>query len=239
MILDTKELPFFPKYQIEQYYNKNLWIIWFEAKFSQSHYNIQNTNRGSNACTLIVILFAGKCNKYDILLTNPVNSMVHLFAISMLEGNKIHDTLKQKNILKHVNLNVPEAISYGGSDISDIIEWKCLVFMEQLSKSLYKNIKSNWKQWLRADTRRRNNNLYVVLVADSRTVLFIIQFKTKTVVLIDSHLHSYTKGAFMAFTDISKLNYLCYWYSDILRKFYNSTPQLYELSFLYFLPYNN
>lgn len=50
-------------------------------------------------------------------------SMIQLFAISMLEGNKIHESLKLKNQLKHINLNVPEAINFGGSDMDGIVEW--------------------------------------------------------------------------------------------------------------------
>lgn len=49
--------------------------------------------------------------------------IIHLFAASMLEGNKIHDELKQQNLLKHVNLNVPEALIYSGKQTKNMIEW--------------------------------------------------------------------------------------------------------------------
>lgn len=49
--------------------------------------------------------------------------LIHLFAGSMLEGNKIHDDLKQQNLLKHVNLNVPEALIYSGKQTKNMVEW--------------------------------------------------------------------------------------------------------------------
>lgn len=55
-------LPFFPHYKIELLYKEYLKIIWFEPAFSQSRYNFQNKNVGSNACTLIAILMAIQCH---------------------------------------------------------------------------------------------------------------------------------------------------------------------------------
>lgn len=54
-------LPFLPHYKVESLYKDYLKIIWFEAGFSQSRYNFQNKNMGSNACTLIAILMATQC----------------------------------------------------------------------------------------------------------------------------------------------------------------------------------
>lgn len=51
---------------------------------------------------------------------------------------------------------------------------------------------------------------------------------------MDSHQHSAEKGAFMAITRRSKLKLLCQWYNEMLSKFYDSEPLLYELSFLFF-----
>lgn len=41
----------------------------------------------------------------------------------MLEGNRIHEELKLRNVLKHINLNVPEAIKYAGNQASKMTEW--------------------------------------------------------------------------------------------------------------------
>ncbi|CAH1114299.1 unnamed protein product [Psylliodes chrysocephalus] len=238
MVSDMPELPFFPKYEVEYFYDNSLCIVWFESNFSQAYYNVHKTNRGSNACTLIAVLMAAKCHKFNLLVHYPFHclnmSMIQLFAISMLEGNKIHESLKLKNQLKHINLNVPEAINFGGSDMDGIVEWKSEVFMQPLVTSLYENIKTNWRLWLGSDIQRENYTLYIILVADSRTVLFILQLKTESVALIDSHQHSGDKGGCMAITELAKMKFMCHWYSDMLYKFYRSTPQIYELSFLYF-----
>ncbi|KAJ8969824.1 hypothetical protein NQ317_019531 [Molorchus minor] len=162
--------------------------------------------------------------------------LIQLLAASMLEGNRTYDELKVKNVLKHVNLNVPEAIKFGGVQTRDMVEWRSEVFMESLIKSLYENIKNKWEEWTESDLNTQNLDMYIVLVADSRTVLFVIQNKTDTVTLIDSHQHSAKKGAFIAITKFQKLKLLCQWYNEILSKFYGSEPLLYELSFLYFNP---
>lgn len=41
----------------------------------------------------------------------------------MLEGNKIHECLKQKGALKDINLTVPEAVKYAGRKVSGLTEW--------------------------------------------------------------------------------------------------------------------
>jgi len=50
-------------------------------------------------------------------------------AISMLEGNRIHEELKRKNVLKDVNLNVPEALKYTPNDTSNLVEWVKSLFL--------------------------------------------------------------------------------------------------------------
>lgn len=47
--------------------------------------------------------------------------LIHLMAISMVEGNWIHEELKRKNVLKNVNLNVPEAVQY--TQPVNLVEW--------------------------------------------------------------------------------------------------------------------
>lgn len=55
--------------------------------------------------------------------------LIHLMAISMLEGNRIHEELKRKNVLKDVNLNVPEALKYTQNDTSNLVEWVKSLFL--------------------------------------------------------------------------------------------------------------
>lgn len=61
-------LPFFPKYEYEYLFESHLRVTWFERDFSQSRFNFEKTNTGSNACTLIAVLLAAKCytNKIQV-----------------------------------------------------------------------------------------------------------------------------------------------------------------------------
>ncbi|KAJ8920779.1 hypothetical protein NQ315_004920 [Exocentrus adspersus] len=238
MVSDCTVLPFFPKYDLEYLCENKIRITWFESKFSQSHYNIHNTSKASNACTLIAVLMASKCNQYKVTINGPQKCLnirlIQLFAESILEGNRIHEELKQKNMLKHINLNVPEAIKFAGKEASQMTEWRSEVFMESLNKSLFDNIRKHWREWVKPKSETETLDMYIILVADSRTVLFLIQMKSDSVTLVDSHQHSSEKGAFIAISPRSKLKLLCEWYNYVLSTFYGSEPSLYELSFLYF-----
>ncbi|ENN77360.1 uncharacterized protein LOC109537487 [Dendroctonus ponderosae] len=231
------ELPFFPQFETEHVGGGAIRVTWFEPKFSQSHYNVHNRTSGSNACTLIAILMASKCHDYNVVIKYPQENLnirlIHLLAISMLEGNKIHEELKKKKVLKDLNLNVPEALKYTQEETYNLVEWKSSIYMERLSRSLCENIRSNYKEWLKLN-KEPNEDLYVVLIADSRTVLFLFQTKTDTISLVDSHQHSVEQGAFVAIANRDQLGHLCFWFKEVVRKCYNSDPKLYELSFLHF-----
>lgn len=69
MVSDSIDLPFFPKYDVEYVYDEKIRVTWFESHFSQSHYNVHNTSKGSNACTLIAVLMASKCNQYKVVVS--------------------------------------------------------------------------------------------------------------------------------------------------------------------------
>ncbi|KAF7284177.1 uncharacterized protein LOC143202138 [Rhynchophorus ferrugineus] len=237
MMSNTIELPFFPQYEIDRIFDDNITVMWFEPKFSQSHYNVHNKTNGSNACTLIVVLIAAHLDKKKLLIYESEYStnkdLIQFLAISMLQGNKIHEELKMRRLLKHLNLNVPEALKYTENQTFNLVEWKSSIFMERLSKSLFENIKNTYMEWMKLKNKP-SNDLYVILIADSRTVLFLFQDKPQTVTLFDSHQHTAEKGAFIAICHRSKLGYLCHWFRDVIRACYNSDPKLYELSFLYF-----
>ncbi|CAH0556929.1 unnamed protein product [Brassicogethes aeneus] len=238
MVSDPSDLPFFPKFETEMKIEDKILIIWFEPHFSQSHYNIKNCTSGSNACTLIAVLMASKCHHNKIQVNHPKKplnyDLVHLFAISMLEGNKIHDHLKINNMLKHINLTVPEAIEFADKFTEGMTEWKSLVYMEPLSTSLYENIRPVYGEWIKQQKTRRSNNLYIILIADSRTVLFILQEDTDTVTIMDSHQHSASRGSFIGICRTNRLKSLCDWFSHTNIKSFKCDPKLYELSFLYF-----
>lgn len=66
-------LPFFPHYTVELLFNDHLKIIWFESGFSQSRYNFENKNTGSNACTLIAVLMAIQCNVNNLGVSQTIS----------------------------------------------------------------------------------------------------------------------------------------------------------------------
>lgn len=57
--------------------------------------------------------------------------------------------------------------------------------MQRLSRTLYTNIKHNYKVWLKLN--KPINNLFVMLIADVRTVLFLFQRDTNTVKAVLNH----------------------------------------------------
>jgi hypothetical protein len=149
-----------------------------------------------------------------------------------LDGNKIHEELKTKGTLDNFNLTVPEAMKFAGYRAEGLTEWKSMIYMESLFQSLYANIKSNLSEWNKSNKSKYNPDLYIILIADNRSVLFILQ--KETVTLVDSHQHSDNKGAFIAVALRERFNILCLWYGHIINKCYKCDPSLYELSFLYF-----
>ncbi|KAL3282886.1 hypothetical protein HHI36_006044 [Cryptolaemus montrouzieri] len=236
MITDYDDIPFFPKYETDFLYDDKLKVTWFEPKFSQSFYNFQNSPNGSNACTLICILLAAKCNmtrdKLPLSLNKDISpKLINIFARSMLEGNYIHDALKKKGRLKNINLTVPEAISYADKIAHGLVEWKCMLYLEPLYASLFQNLKSNWLDWIEDHS---HDDLYVILITDSRSVLFYFHDESDNIILFDSHQHSAHKGACAAVVKRQRLKTLCKWFAEILSTCYKCNPRLYELSFLYF-----
>lgn len=52
--------------------------------------------------------------------------------------------------------------------------------MEPLNTTLFENMKNNWLDWIEAG--KHHSDLYVILIADSRSVLFIMQDVEDTVI---------------------------------------------------------
>lgn len=49
--------------------------------------------------------------------------LVKALGESILEGNSIHNSLKVRGILNHINLTVPEGIKFSGMKQLGLIEW--------------------------------------------------------------------------------------------------------------------
>lgn len=225
----------FPKFESEYNFEQRILIVWFERQFSQTFYTPRNC---SNACTLIAILMAAKCHHTKLKINQPQKSLntelIYMLDKSMRQGNHIHEQLRQNNVLKHVNLSVPEAIKFGEGETQGMVEWKSPVYTQSMSKYLYEHLKSSHKLWMKMSKNKRPDYLFVVLVADSRSVLFVFQEQTDTITLIDSHQHSQTNGAIIAVCRTNRMRSLCEWFTQMTIMFYKCDPHLYELSFLYF-----
>ncbi|GJQ87050.1 hypothetical protein Trydic_g6809 [Trypoxylus dichotomus] len=231
-------LPFFPKYEYEYLFESNLRVTWFESDFSQSRFNFEKTNTGSNACTLIAVLLAARCYINKIQMHGPEKHinyfLVKALGESILEGNSIHNTLKAKGILHNINLTVPDGIKFSQMKYWGLTEWTCNLYMQRLEATLYPNMKNQWLEWTKSSIGKKYRDLFVILICDARSVLFVINDDLDTVTLIDSHQHTSERGAVIAMVARPRLKCLCQWFGRLIDTCYHSSPELYELSFLYF-----
>uniref|UniRef100_A0A1B6DI50 Uncharacterized protein n=2 Tax=Clastoptera arizonana TaxID=38151 RepID=A0A1B6DI50_9HEMI len=217
--------------------DNNVKIWWFPKDFSQSQFG--NKFTGSNACSIIALLVALRCNDEKIqigdFIETPVNEqIVCILAESIIEGNNLHRKLLVTGALKFLNMTIPEAIDAIGHKIRYMIEWKSLIFKLNMKKSLYKELNRLLNVWQGNIPADCGSSLFVTLISQQRTVLLIFQYEWhKQVTFVDSHLHL-PFGAVMAQVDICNLEDLCLWYYSILKRYTQSSPKCYEISFFYF-----
>lgn len=86
------------------------------------------------------------------------------------------------------------------------------------------------------DRKRPNTDLYAVLVADGRSVLFIYQPETAKVTIIDSHAHTRCMaGAVVAQARFGDWDKLSSWFCSMLTQAFERGAFVhpYELAFLY------
>ncbi|PSN39810.1 hypothetical protein C0J52_13625 [Blattella germanica] len=133
-------------------------------------------------------------------------------------------------------MTVPEAIEAAGNKMRFVTEWKSLVYLMDLGESLYEQLHETVLEWYRNPPPRKGSDLYVILIADNRSVLLVFQKELDKVTLIDSHQHM-SHGAVIAQVPSAKLQNLCSWYHNLLQTCYGARPECYELSYLYFKRY--
>lgn len=134
----------------------------------------------------------------------------------------------------------------------------CNLYMQPLETTLYPHMKQQWLDWIKSSPGKKYKDLYVVLICDARSVLFVMHDDLDTVrvvlklrllnynankscfffffqvTLIDSHQHTNDKGAVIAMVSRPRLKCLCQWFGRLINACYQSSPELYELSCLYF-----
>ncbi|XP_050528801.1 uncharacterized protein LOC126898607 [Daktulosphaira vitifoliae] len=215
----------------------NIHIMWYPSSFSQSRLGNENSE-GSNACTIIVLLIATNIRNSNVrvqcLFSSPTKeTLINLFSKAILEGNAIHRNLFKAGLLRNVNLTVPEAMAASKSSLGTMSEWKSSVYFNDIKKNLYREMDRHIIEWYKNPPCCDNKSLYMVLIAHSKSVLFVLQLDMNCVLLIDSHQHA-PYGAVMSQVRISKLEKLCLWYTEMLCSAIGTKPEAYELSFLYF-----
>lgn len=83
---------------------------------------------GSNACTLIAVLLAGKINEFKITIwgyqDQPLSRMlVTSLAESIVDGNEIHEKLMHEGTVLNMDLTVPEALRATKQKYPNLVEW--------------------------------------------------------------------------------------------------------------------
>jgi hypothetical protein len=83
---------------------------------------------GSNACTLIAVLLAGRMDEFRIpvwgFVDQPLSRMlINSLAEAIIEGNEIHETLRRTHQLVSINLTVPEALHAVSFKYPFLTEW--------------------------------------------------------------------------------------------------------------------
>lgn len=111
--------------------------------------------------------------------------------------------------------------------------------MEPLGETLTKNLLPVIVEFEHNPPERKvaNTNLYAVLVADGRSVLFVYQPETGKVTLIDSHAHTRCMaGGVIAQSRFGDLEQLCNWFCAMLTQAFERGSRVhpYEIAFLYF-----
>ncbi|GLG92719.1 Uncharacterized protein GBIM_00328, partial [Gryllus bimaculatus] len=150
-------------------------------------------------------------------------------AVVACAGNALHEALLARGALRHVNMTVPEAIAAAGARAKFVCEWRSLVYLMDLGASLFEQLAETLADWERnPPPRRHGHDLYVVLIADNRSVLLVFQKDQDRVSLIDSHQHQ-AHGAVVVQVQTAYLQQLCAWYNSLLQSCYGARPECYEL----------
>lgn len=250
--LELLELPFYPVCSVDQRPD-GVTVWWFEKDFSQITYG-PHPDRGRNACVLIVLLTASKIAQREIPMPPrtdenvPNEGLVKCFAESILQGIVEYSRLLVENKLATNNLSIPEACQALNSKINNIHEWvhcrflfantiinnylfqKSYLYVVGMAENLHNFIQEGIHAW-NYKSLAKKHFLFIILIADSRAVLIVIDQLTQTATFIDSHPHSFTHGSCISQCSLQNIRALCKWICKMYKDLYNSTPTCFELSY--------
>ncbi|CAD7082746.1 unnamed protein product [Hermetia illucens] len=232
-------IPFFPAYDYENVNGVSVW--WFEREFSQGQYG-KHAHRGTNSCTLITVLTAQKIAQGRIkTVTNSSRlpyEVVETFAKAILDGNANYARLYNEGKLTNVNLNIPEAMEALKKLLKNLEEWFYVHthlpvvsgYKKHASEKLFSVLRDGLDMWHMVYEDREY--LFVIMIADNRSIVLCFQKSTKTLTLFDSHQHSAENGALIAQTCWKNLIKMCEWIIHMFVEIYQTRPNVFELSFI-------
>ncbi|CAG7829641.1 unnamed protein product [Allacma fusca] len=224
-------------------------LFWlFPEEFSQSQ--LGDRELGSNACTLIALLTAARIQVLNIpiwgLPDQPLSRMlVTTLAEAIIEGNDIYENLAISGQLTDPNLDITEALAPIREKYPLLAEWPILamngrenIIREPIGQSLSNNIREFLMYWIYNPPIDKipDSDLFIVLVANTRTCLFVYQPQVGKIALVDSHAHHAIRaGAVVAQSRAGDLDHLCDWFSAMCLHCYGAGPDIseYELSCIY------
>lgn len=229
---------FIPKYDIENV--DEILVNWFEPRFSQAQYG-RHAHGGKNSCTLIALLTAELIAKHQIKTADrkglPMDAIL-LFAKAMNCGNISYLEAAQGGKLPHVNLSIPEALEILDTKIKNIEEWFFVhkniqsrnFYNRNASRKIFTVLRGGIPIW-RA-IHAEHEYLFVILIADCRSMVMCFQKSNKIVTLFDPHQHTNKNGAIIVQTTWSNLRNFCNWIVNMFVEVYRARPSNYELSFV-------
>ncbi|XP_012262544.1 uncharacterized protein LOC105689813 isoform X2 [Athalia rosae] len=164
----------FPSYERECYDNR-VDVLWYQPAFSQSQY--PPGQEGSEACTLICLLVAQGISQNEIILWDVDDywDLSVVIAQAIAEGNRTHAWIMRQGLVAYAYLNTEEALKYGGSSLKLLREWTFHVYHEDIRERLFQNIQFHLRIWYE---QPKSENLFMLLIASGRTILFTFQEKT-------------------------------------------------------------
>lgn len=104
------------------------------------------------------------------------------------------------------------------------------MYFENLGDTLGALILTKLKIWNKTSLAVKQY-LFVIVIADCRATLLVIDQIAETVTFFDSHPHDPHYGCCIAQTKLSNLQSLSRWIGNLYREFYHSSPTCFELSF--------
>ncbi|CAO1370658.1 unnamed protein product [Diamesa tonsa] len=246
----ASEIPFYPDYRYERSLDNTLNVYWFEKDFCQHNYG-QYAHRNSNACTIIVLLMAAKCaEKIDLQIIGqsrccPSHDLIVTFAKAIIEENELYFRMIEKKSFNEYHLNIPEAMNLCGTKVNHIREWKSIIYSDNMKQNLFIILKDIKHQWYHKSQMLDKTFLFVVLIAEGRSILLIYSNSPSTnnlppishnsstdstITLIDSHSHT-MNGSLVVQCDEADVFSLSLWiYNKLFRQIYLTNPTCFELS---------